>query len=291
MVSVVMPSYNSEKYIAESIQSIIDQTYTNWEFIIVDGHSSDKTIEIINRYIEKDCRIKFVFDEGKGIGAALNQGCKLAKGKYIARMDTDDISLPNRFEEEVRFLENHKDCVLVSAAAIYIDENSKEIGYSFPYTWPSLVRNNPTGINHPCVMMRKDKYLLTGGYPPIKRAEDLMLWHLLMKYGKIKILEKMLLKYRLSDDSLTCHTTSFFNKNVNNVWKKYSNCDLSDVKILDEINTFIRDNVTNSKVEFKRKNDIEKELLSTFSHFMPPSIAIKLIFFLKNLYGILGHVQ
>jgi len=121
LISVVMPSYNSEKHIAESIQSIIDQTFTDWEFIIVDGHSKDKTIDIINGFIEKDNRIKLLFDEGEGIGPALNMGCAAARGKYIARMDSDDYSYPERLKVEVDFLSENPDYVLVSSGMDFMD--------------------------------------------------------------------------------------------------------------------------------------------------------------------------
>ena len=88
LISVVMPTYNCEKYIHEAIDSILNQTYKNFEFIIVDGHSTDGTAKLLEQYAQRDKRIIVVPDEGKGIGAALKLGCSLAQGKYIARISS-----------------------------------------------------------------------------------------------------------------------------------------------------------------------------------------------------------
>ena len=105
-VSVVMPVYNGEKYLRESIDSILNQTYTDYEFIIVNDGSNDKTEEIILSY--NDNRIRYIKNEKNlQIVKSLNRGIELAKGRYIARMDADDISLPRRFEKQITFMENN----------------------------------------------------------------------------------------------------------------------------------------------------------------------------------------
>ncbi|EAJ7443814.1 glycosyltransferase family 2 protein, partial [Campylobacter jejuni] len=100
-----MPCYNRQEYIVDAIESILNQTYSNFEFIIIDDCSTDNTYEIVKKYAENDKRIIVLKNEkNQGIVYALNRGFSIAKGKYIARMDDDDISLPNRLEKQVEYM-------------------------------------------------------------------------------------------------------------------------------------------------------------------------------------------
>ncbi|HIP11775.1 MAG TPA: glycosyltransferase family 2 protein, partial [Arcobacter sp.] len=101
MVSVLLSVYNGEKYLDEAIESILNQTYQDFEFIIINDGSTDKSLEIIEKYKKEDNRIVVISRENKGLIYSLNEGISQAKGKYIARMDADDISLATRFEEQV----------------------------------------------------------------------------------------------------------------------------------------------------------------------------------------------
>lgn len=285
LVSVVMPSYNSEKHIAESIQSIIDQTFTDWEFIIVDGHSKDKTIEIIEGFMAKDSRIKLLYDEGKGIGPALNIGCATARGEYIARMDTDDISLSERLEKEVKYLAKHPKTAMVSCSAQYINDNGDSLGYMFPYTHQHHLKKNITSVLHPGVVMRKSIFDKSGGYPPIKRSEDLMLWYKIIKYGKIKILPIPLVNYRLSGDALSSTMTDVYNREVSKRWKKYAESNVLNESQLEEINHFINDNISNEPNRLYPVRGIENKLLNALNVILPKGIAFRCIFALKNFYG------
>src|SRR3989339_623001 len=129
-ISVIMSAYNAEKYLAEAIESILAQTFKNFEFIIIDDGSKDDTLRIINEYARKDRRIK-VYHNKKNIGCVgfirnLNKGIKLAKGKYLARMDADDISLPDRFRIQHDFLEKNQDTFLIGTGVIDIYANGEE---------------------------------------------------------------------------------------------------------------------------------------------------------------------
>ena len=105
LISVLMPVYNSEKYVAEAIESILCQTYKDFEFIIINDASTDSSLKIIAKYAKQDKRIKLINNKKNvKISASLNKGLSIAKGKYIARMDSDDISLPSRFELQTKFL-------------------------------------------------------------------------------------------------------------------------------------------------------------------------------------------
>ena len=109
-VSVLMPAYNSEAFVAEAIESILNQTYTDFEFIIINDGSTDKTAEIIDEYAKNDSRIKFINNhKNQGLIAVLNQGLDLCTGEYVARMDSDDISMPQRFEKQVQYMDEHQE--------------------------------------------------------------------------------------------------------------------------------------------------------------------------------------
>lgn len=287
LVSVVMPTYNSSKYIRQAIDSIINQTFSNWELLVMDGHSKDGTVEIIKEYETKDDRIKLVLDEGKGIGAALNQGCKLAKGKYIARMDADDISMPERFEKEINFLRKNEQYSAVSCASIHIDENGDEMGRVFPYTLQRLVKKHPSCILHPGIMMVKAKCMEAGCYPPIKRAEDLMLWLRMMRDGKIAIIQEHLVRYRVFPDSLTSHLTPYFTNNVHNIWLRYVDCDMSDERVIQEINEIIEENIVHEFVPSAKSKYFDSKVYNMLAMVLPSGVASKMVFFIKNIYGLL----
>lgn len=112
-ISVVMPVYNASQYLAEAIESIVSQTFTDWELIIIDDGSTDDSKLIIKRYAQSDKRIRYYKNEqNMGVIRTLNKGINLSTGKYIARMDADDISLPTRFDTQYRFLENNADVAM-----------------------------------------------------------------------------------------------------------------------------------------------------------------------------------
>lgn len=200
LVSVVLSTYNDEKYIQQSIDAVLNQTYENFEFIIWNDGSTDSTDTIVKSY--SDNRIRYFYHENTGLGMALALACKEAKGKYIARIDGDDICLPFRFEKEVNFLESHQDVVLVSSSVIYIDENDKVLGRSYPWTWNRNIKHQ-LNIAHPAVMFSRDVYEKTSGYLDIKSAQDRILWSKMAKYGKFHIFNEPLIKYRWIPSSLS----------------------------------------------------------------------------------------
>lgn len=203
LVSVVMCTYNTGKYIATSIESVLNQTYKNFEFIIWDDGSTDNTKTIVESF--KDDRIRYYYHENTGLGMALRLACEQAKGKYIARMDSDDVCLPTRFTVEVDFLERNKDYVLVSSAVIYIDDEGNYLGRTFPCSSDKVLKailKETSMIVHPMVMMRRDAYLASGGYVPINYLEDGLFWNILGRQGKFYNISRPLGKYRLLEGSL-----------------------------------------------------------------------------------------
>ena len=124
LVSIIMGVYNEEKTLERCLDSIIAQTYDNWELIVCDDCSDDGTVGILEKYIKKDNRIKLLRNEKNiRLAASLNKCLDAAKGEYIARMDADDISLPNRLEKQVKFLEEHEDIDCVGSNMVVFDES------------------------------------------------------------------------------------------------------------------------------------------------------------------------
>ncbi|MCY3864790.1 MAG: glycosyltransferase family 2 protein, partial [Chloroflexi bacterium] len=122
LVSVVMPVYNREIFVAEAIESILEQTFSDFEFVIVDDGSQDRSPEIIRQYERRDDRIRFLaFKQNKGKAAAKNFGIEAAQGQYIAGMDSDDVSLPQRLEKQVEFLRANPDIGVVGTRARLTD--------------------------------------------------------------------------------------------------------------------------------------------------------------------------
>ena len=200
LISVVLSTYNDERYIKESIDAVLGQSFVDFEFIIWNDGSTDSTEEIIKTY--RDDRIRYFYHENTGLGKALALACKQARGKYIARIDGDDICFPYRFEKEVAILESHPEVVLVSSSVYYIDENGVFLGRSYPWTWDRNIKRK-LNIVHPAAMFRREIYENTCGYLDIKSAQDRILWSKLAKYGKFHIINMPLIKYRWIQTSLS----------------------------------------------------------------------------------------
>ena len=209
MISVVMSVYNGEKYLDEAIESILNQTYKDFEFIIINDGSTDKSLEIIEKYKNKDERIVLISRENRGLIASLNEGITKARGEYIARMDADDISLPKRFEEQVQFMKSEN---IDICGGNYLSINSDGSLFSLNLTPQShelctlsLVSKVP--FAHPTVMMRKgflDKYAFKYGQSSFKKAEDLDLWMKMHEKGaKFGNVAELILKYRILENSLS----------------------------------------------------------------------------------------
>lgn len=198
LLSVVMPVYNAERFLDEAIESILNQTYQNFEFIIINDGSKDRSLEIIEKYKAKDERIVLISRENKGLVVSLNEGIEKSKGQYIARMDSDDISLLNRFEEQINLLIQNTYIDIVGCNYQLIDENSKikgdivkvpisneDILLSLCYTVP---------FAHPSVMIRKSVF------EQVKYednpTEDYLLWTQIYNGENFANIEKPLLHYR-----------------------------------------------------------------------------------------------
>jgi len=205
MISVVMPVYNGERYLSEAIESILNQTYKNFEFIIINDGSNDKTEEIILSY--RDPRIIYVKNsKNLRIVKTLNKGISLAKGVYIARMDADDISLPTRFEKQLEFLTIHKDISVVGTSryicktykSLYYPETHNEIKVKALFTSPIL---------HPSIMAKKEFFEQLSYKEEFDKAEDYHIWIEGIDRFRYANLQDKMLCYRYH--SSQTHSTSF----------------------------------------------------------------------------------
>lgn len=201
-VTVLMPVYNAEKYLAEAIESILHQTYQDFEFLIINDGSTDGSEDVILNYAEVDSRINYVKNEHNiKLIATLNKGVKLAKGKYIVRMDADDISVPERIEKQVSFMESHPN---VGVCGSYFTVFGEGIKDPYVVTRPlgnetikaSLLFTNPLG--HPNVIIRKSLMIDNDIWYNSRfyRIEDWGLWTMLMNKCDFENIPESLLRYR-----------------------------------------------------------------------------------------------
>lgn len=209
LVSVITPVYNREKYLVKCIESILKQTYSNFEFLIVDDKSSDNTLEIIKNYQSIDSRIK-ILENDKNLGATVsfNRGLDVCQGKYVARMDSDDISLPDRFLKQVDIFESWHELEVLGTGAILIDCNEKEIGRrQFPSDFKRIksILNTGVPVFDPSVMMRTSTLKETMGFDNrLAPADDYHLWLTLFKKKKIiSNINNYLIKYRIHETNLS----------------------------------------------------------------------------------------
>ena len=196
-ITVGLPVYNSSLYLADAIQSIVNQSFMDWELLVVDDGSTDDSVTIARSFA--DSRIK-VFTDGKNMGqsARLNQICQMATGKYLARMDADDIMTVDRLQTQYEFLESNPQVDLVSSYAYSIDIHNNPCGIRgssrMPKTLQEAVRGFP--IVHPTVMAQREWFATNPYNEKLFRVQDYELWLRTMNTSKFAVIERPLLFYR-----------------------------------------------------------------------------------------------
>lgn len=222
LVSIIVPVYNAEKFIKDTIKTVIDQTYENWELLLVNDCSTDKSVEIIKDYQQKDKRIK-LFSNSKNSGAAIsrNIGINEAQGRYVAFLDADDLWEPNKLEKQVAFMQE-KDCAFSFTGYEFADENGKPNGKKVcvpeRLTYQQALRN--TIIWTTTVMFDMQKLSKEDVSMPNVKSEDTACWWKVLKkidqaYGMTEILSY----YRRSAGSLSSNKLEA----VKRVWNLYRN--------------------------------------------------------------------
>ncbi|AJI75241.1 glycosyltransferase like 2 family protein [Francisella philomiragia subsp. philomiragia ATCC 25015] len=212
-VSVVMPVYNAEKYLSQAIESILKQSFSDFEFIIVNDGSSDSSLQIIMKYAEIDDRIIILSRENRGIIYSLNEAIYLAKGNYIARMDADDIANEMRLQTQISYLEKENYDV-VGSNIVYIDSDGVEIANKvFPESNKHIRKKiyYKCVISHPTVMYKKEVVLKSNCYMGGKASEDYDLWLRLMRNRLVKFynVQENLLQYRIHNEQMKGDKSAF----------------------------------------------------------------------------------
>lgn len=198
-ISVLMACYNAAQYICEAVDSILHQSFFDFEFVIVDDGSEDDTLAIINSY--SDPRINVVsLKQNIGLIGALNVGLQHCRGEYIARMDADDVSMKERLAKQKEFLDNNSDVVAVGSSVVNFNRQGVEVRIDYPIDHIAVMLHLmmfERTISHPAVMFRKDVIIRNGIQyrPQWLLCEDYYLWYELSQYGKLANLRTPLIKY------------------------------------------------------------------------------------------------
>ncbi|RZJ52364.1 MAG: glycosyltransferase, partial [Flavobacterium sp.] len=214
LISIIMPAYNAESYIKDSVRSVIDQTYSNWELIIIDDGSTDNTAAIVNELVEKDSRIFYYYQENGRQGRARNNAISKSKGFYLAFLDADDLWLPEKLSIQIAEIEQKNADLVLSDSYVFQDNEvfdiSKKMNIPNAVIYdqnalPEFLRVNKIPIL--TVLVKKDKVINVGGFsekPDIQNVEDYHLWlKLLMSDCIFYTSETVLARYRIHNNSVT----------------------------------------------------------------------------------------
>jgi glycosyltransferase involved in cell wall biosynthesis len=205
-----MPMRNSLPYLVEAIDSIVNQTFTDWELVIVDNASTDDSVAYARERAAADTRIHIFENEHNiGVTGSLNRGLSLCRGEWIARMDADDRALPDRFARQIAFLDENEDVIVLSCFAHYIDSKGRRIARG-PHDLTSreayrryMAERKVIGILHPGAMIKRSEIDAIGGYrTEYEPAEDTDLWNRISERGVVMVLPEFLMEYRLHDTSI-----------------------------------------------------------------------------------------
>jgi glycosyltransferase involved in cell wall biosynthesis len=210
VITVLMPVYNAESYLSIAIESVLAQSFHDFEFVIVDDGSTDSSIAIAEKYAEGDSRIRILRKENSGISDTLNLGLLNARGDFIARLDADDVMYPIRLEIQFKFLSNNTALGFCGSFLEFIDANGSVVGWSKPSPvtradYDKLIsERRPITFNHPSIMFRKSAMLEAGGYDrSMEPTEDTDLFNKILALGyEALIVPQYLLKYRLHSKSI-----------------------------------------------------------------------------------------
>ncbi len=207
-LSVIIPVFNGQDFIEESVSSILRQSFSDFELLVIDDGSTDQTLKILTKMSRHDSRMRLFSRENKGLVFTLNELLEKSTADLIARMDADDISLPDRFRIQVNFLDTNPDVVLVGSSVQLIDSMGRYLTtLSQPLSNFEIQKNllqGHTSVAHPVAMFRRKSVIMAGGYrQEFYPTEDLDLWLRLGELGKIANISEPLLSYRIHQDSIS----------------------------------------------------------------------------------------
>ncbi len=284
-ISVILPVYNSQEFLSQSINSILNQTYKNFELIIIDDGSTDNSKEICKNFSKKDNRIIFIDDDHKGLTASLNKALEIAKGKFIARQDADDVSLPERFEKQINwFLKDERrvlcgtNCKILNKNNVY--KNNRSLKFTNSGIAKKLKYSNC--FVHSSTMFLRNSSQNLGNYDDnLEYAQDYDLWWKLTTLGEVGNLSEKLLILRKRETSISVknknlQTLNFiqscvkfyaYNKKIvgikdNKDLKFYENNNLTKNKI--KVMKYLYNDKLDEKIYLKDLN--LKQLIELFAH-------------------------
>jgi glycosyltransferase involved in cell wall biosynthesis len=248
MISIITPSYNSEQFISQTIKSVLCQTYTNWEMIIVDDRSTDNSVQIVEKYIQNDSRIKLIkLEKNSGPAIARNKAIEEAKGRYIAFLDADDLWLPEKLDRQIIFM--HKNSLSFTYSSYHlIDENSKIFGTFTTkeyITYKSMLKTCNVG----CLTVIYDTQVLGKQYMPnIAKRQDYGLWLQILKDINVtKGIIEPLATYRILRNSVSSNKLNA----ARYQWKIYR--DVENLNLLKSIYYFMHYAIYGI-IKYKRNN-------------------------------------
>lgn len=201
-ISVVLPVYNAQDHLRQAVESVLTQTFRDFELIAVDDGSRDRSLAILQSLAAKDSRVRIISRPNTGLIGALHDGIAAIKGDLLARMDADDVCLPTRFEKQVAYMDAHCDCVLLGTFVRAVDPHGLTLWEESPPTdheslSAELFKGRGGMIRHPAAMIRRDALLRVGNYrKEFKHAEDVDLFLRLSEVGKVANIPEILLEYR-----------------------------------------------------------------------------------------------
>lgn len=204
LVSVLMPAYNAQDFIGSAIESVLNQTYANFELLIINDCSTDQTAKVIANYTDKRITV-ITHTKNQGLSPTLNEGLAVAKGSLIARLDADDIAYPTRLAEQVRCFVEEPTLGLVSSWTAVINQTGKVTGYAkWIFTPEALyyLLHFRNCLTHSSIMLKRSVALAAGGYT-LAQAEDQDLWSKIVKTAKIRHLHRVLVQWRDIPTSLS----------------------------------------------------------------------------------------
>ncbi len=213
-VSVVMAVYNGGDDLPATINSILGQTFRDFEFIIVDDGSTDHSARVLSEFAAADHRLRIITQQNSGLTRALIAGCNAASGRYIARQDSGDTSLPERLEKQVAWLDEHPDTVAVSCITAFVGPRGEFLFQNdvpaTPQEATNSLRRDRKGPCHPSVMFRQADYHRVGGYrPQFRQAQDHDLWYRLTDHGLLHYIPEILNHYVIELKGISAGRNSF----------------------------------------------------------------------------------
>jgi len=266
-----MSVHNAEKYLREAIESILNQTLADFEFIIIDDASTDGTKKIIEQYAIKDARIKLVSNlTNLGLTKSLNIGLAQARGKYIARLDADDLSEPERLQKQYDFMEAHLEYALIGSWVKIIGENGEILAERKPPADTSLIKfhfifGKPC-IWHSAIFFRKEEIARVGNYDEeYKYSQDLNLYVRLLKTKKITNVPAFLIQHRLHSNSIGKNNSeaqhSFYLKAIHELINNYYHISREELELRDRARNQKINKLKDLKIALKVDKKIYKNFL------------------------------